>query len=317
MGTAYCEGPGIYKRGGVTLLNHLESLGKVFFDYSLKKHTSWWVGGHADCCFFPRDKEALLDALRQDLLPRPITWLGLGSNVLVRDGGVRGTVCITLACLNDLTVLPDGKVYVGAGVTCAKFARFCAKEGFEGAAFFSGVPGTMGGALAMNAGAFGGETWTHVEECEVVDQAGQTSMIKSDQFEVGYRYVKMPCDLWFLGAIFALPKIKAGAPVDDIKNLLKRRSEAQPIGEKSCGSVFRNPKGDFAARLIEASGCKGMRQGGAEVSSKHANFIVNRNNASAEDIETLALTVQAKVRTCFDVMLEPEFHTIGERYESA
>ena len=294
------------------MLSHLEALGKVFFNYSLKKHTSWWVGGDADCCFFPRDKQALLEALKQNLLPKPITLLGLGSNVLVRDRGVRGTVCITLSCLNDLSMLPDGRVYAGAGVTCAKFARFCAREGLGGAAFFSGVPGTIGGALAMNAGAFGGETWTHVDECEVVDESGKAGVIKNDQFEVGYRYVKKPYDLWFLGAVFALPRVKHDRLTNDIKHLLKKRSESQPIGEKSCGSVFRNPKGDFAARLIEASGCKGMRRGGAEVSNKHANFIVNRDNASAEDIETLALTVQARVQTCFDVVLQPEFHTILE-----
>lgn len=292
-------------------MNELASLGKVFYQYPLKKHTSWWAGGYAECCFFPNDKASLLEAMQKDLLPKPLTWLGLGSNVLIRDGGLSGTVCMTMSCLNDLYLLPDDKIYVGAGVTCAKFARFCAKHGFSEAAFFSGVPGTMGGALAMNAGAFGGETWAYVDCCEVVDPSGNTSLLKNDRFCVGYRQVTLPFPLWFLGGAFALPRGDGAAESVAIKGLLKKRAHAQPIGEKSCGSVFRNPKGDFAARLIEAAGCKGMALEGAEVSNKHANFIINRSNASAEAIEKLAEVVQAKVKECSGIHLEPEFHVLG------
>ena len=288
----------------------LDALGKVHRNYLLKKHTSWWVGGMADCCFFPKNKESLLEALRLDLLPKPYTWLGLGSNVLVRDGGIRGTVLMTLGALNSLEVMPDGRIYAGAGVTCAKFARFCAKNGREGGAFFSGVPGTIGGALAMNAGAFGGETWTHVDACEVVDQSGGVDLIKNDQFRVGYRQVENPYPLWFLGAYFDLP-IGHG-DLDAIKALLKKRSQAQPIGEKSCGSVFRNPDHDFAARLIESVGCKGLRIGGAVVSNKHANFILNTNDATAADVENLANQVQNRVYEATGVLLQPEFHVLGE-----
>lgn len=294
------------------MLNRLEALGKVFFDYPLKKHTSWWAGGNAECCFFPKDKAALLEALQSNLLPKPWTWLGLGSNVLIRDAGLRGTVCMTLSCLNELELRSDGTVYVGAGVTCAKFARFCAKHGLEGAAFFSGVPGTVGGALAMNAGAFGGETWTYVESCEVVDPYGNTSVLKNDQFGVGYRHVVKPFSLWFLAAVFALPSGHGPKASEAMKALLKKRAESQPIGAKSCGSVFRNPEGDYAARLIEASGCKGLQQGGAQVSTKHANFIVNRQNATAKDIEVLAKTVQDKVYEYAQVHLQPEFHVLGD-----
>jgi UDP-N-acetylmuramate dehydrogenase len=276
----------------------------------LSRHTSWHVGGPADIFFMPHDRVDLL-AFLQVLPPDvPLLWLGLGSNLLVRDGGVRGVVISTRDALTALERRDNRAVYAEAGVPCAKLARQCARWDLGPAEFFSGIPGTVGGALAMNAGAFGGETWTQVVNVETVDRSGKVRERGREDFRIGYRHVESPAnDEWFLAAKF---HFAAGSSEESTRGLLARRKQTQPIGEWSCGSVFTNPPGDHAARLIEAAGLKGLRIGGAVVSTKHANFILNEGAATARDIEMLIQQVQHTVAQAHGCQLTPECRIVGE-----
>lgn len=279
---------------------------------SMAKHTSWHVGGPAELFFRPMDVVDLA-AFLQSLAPAtPIMWIGLGSNLLVRDGGVRGAVIETHGVFAQLERLNDNEVWAGAGVACAKLAKQCIKWGLGPAEFFAGIPGTLGGALAMNAGAFGGETWTHVVSVATLDRAGVRHERPASDYTVGYRHVSGPADEWFLGARLRFER-RPGVSNDDIRSLLARRKATQPIGEWSCGSVFTNPPGDHAARLIDSAGLKGFRIGGARVSEMHANFIVNDGTASAADIERLIEHVMQTVEQVHGVKLKTEVRIVGEK----
>ena len=278
----------------------------------MDRHTTWRVGGPADRWYQPADLGDLALFLK-DLPPdEPVTWIGLGSNVLVRDGGIRGTVISTFGALDDIRQHADGQIIAGAGVACAKVARYCSNHGFSGGEFLAGIPGSVGGALAMNAGAFGSETWRWVEAVETVDRSGNLHFRQPAEYEVGYRHVAGPAGEWFVAAHFRFDAVHEVGGKARIRALLDRRSQTQPTGQASCGSVFRNPEGDHAARLIEAAGLKGYRLGGAQVSTKHANFIINESNASAADIEQLILLVQQKVEDMHGIRLQPEVRIIGE-----
>jgi len=285
---------------------------RVTHDVPLAKHTSWRVGGPADILFKPHDADDLAAFLRTLDAATPITFIGLGSNLLIRDGGVRGAVIATHGAFGDVKQLSDTDVWSGSGVACAKLAKQCIKWGLGPAEFFAGIPGTVGGALAMNAGAFGGETWPHVIEVETIDRSGTVRRRAAGEYHVSYRKVLGPQDEWFLGAHFRFEK-RPGVSQDDVRVLLAKRKETQPIGELSCGSVFTNPPGDHAARLIEASGLKGYRIGGARVSEKHANFIINDGSASAADLEQLIEFVRATVREEQGVELHTEVRILGDR----
>ena len=287
--------------------------GELLHDVPLSDYTSWRVGGAAKCLYRPADSQDLVDFLRQLKADEPLLWLGLGSNLLVRDGGFRGTVIATQGSLERLEMQPDGLLYSEAGVSCAKVARFAARQGRVGIEFLAGIPGTMGGALAMNAGAFGGETWGAVAWVETLDREGCVRRRDPSRFEVGYRRVKGAEGEWFLAAGLTTQSGDVATGQQKIKQLLARRSESQPIGLPSCGSVFRNPEGDYAARMIEASGLKGERIGGAVVSEKHANFIINAGGASASDIEALINLVRDRVEAASGVCLQTEVHMVGER----
>lgn len=287
-----------------------EFASRVRIGEPLSRHTSWHVGGPADIFFMPRDRADLVAFLK--VLPPdvPLLWLGLGSNLLVRDGGVRGVVIATRDALLALERRGERGVYAEAGVPCAKLARQCARWDLGPAEFFTGIPGTVGGALAMNAGAFGGETWKQVVNVETVDRHGVVRERSREEFRIGYRHVEPPAnDEWFLAATF---HFEAGSSEADTRALLERRKQTQPIGEWSCGSVFTNPPGDHAARLIEAAGLKGLRIGGAVVSTKHANFILNEGEATARDIETLIRQVQQQVASRHGCMLTPECRIVGD-----
>ncbi len=287
-----------------------EFASRVLRDEPMAKHTSWHVGGPADVFFTPQDAHELSEFLAQ--LPRatPVMWIGLGSNLLVRDGGIRGAVIDTHGVFAELQRLGDNDVWCGAGVACAKLAKQCIKWGLGPAEFFAGIPGTLGGALAMNAGAFGGETWNHVVKVATLDRDGKRHERTKDEYTVGYRHVAGPANEWFLGAQLRFEQ-RPGVSNDDIRVLLARRKATQPIGEWSCGSVFTNPPGDHAARLIETAGLKGMRLGGARVSEVHANFIVNDGTASAADIEQLIRHVQQSVEQRHGVKLQTEVRIVG------
>ncbi len=286
--------------------------GTLLRDEPMRRHTSWRVGGPAEIYFKPADL-ADLQVFLAGLDPAvSVTWVGLGSNLLVRDGGIDGAVIATHGVFKTLRRMDDGLVYAEAGIACARIARQCALWALGPADFFAGIPGTLGGALAMNAGAFGGETWEHVRAVQTLDRGGLLHRRERDEFEVGYRHVKGPAEEWFVSAELEFDRLPA-ASLDGIRDLLAKRKTTQPIGLPSCGSVFRNPPGDHAARLIEAAGLKGMRVGGAQVSEKHANFIINTDDASAADVEALIVKVRDTVRERFAVELVHEVRIVGRR----
>lgn len=285
--------------------------GEFRADEPMARHTSWRVGGPADRFFRPANIDDLSRFLASVPEDEPVHWVGLGSNLLVRDGGVRGTVIATHRFLTGMARLGETNVRVEAGVACAKLARQCVRWGLGSAEFFAGIPGTLGGALAMNAGAFGGETWQHVIAVEVIDHHGERHWRLPGEYEIGYRSVVGPGSEWFLVAELRFEPDET-ASTENIRDLLARRKATQPIGEPSCGSVFRNPPGDHAARLIEAAGLKGHRIGGAVVSDKHANFIINTGDATAADIERLIQHVRDTVASESGVQLQPEVRILGE-----
>jgi UDP-N-acetylmuramate dehydrogenase len=305
-----------------------EFAARVLRDVAMSKHTSWHVGGPADLFFSPRDIMDLASFLRQLPPDMPVLWIGLGSNLLVRDGGIRGAVVSTQGALAELERASATRIRAGAGVPCARIARQCVKWGLGPAEFFAGIPGTLGGALAMNAGAFGGETWRHVVEVEVLDRRGVRHVRTPAEYRIAYRSVAGPADEWFIAARLEFDR-RPGINESAIRELLEKRRQSQPIGEWSCGSVFTNPPGEhaarladrlalpallqqLAARLIEAAGLKGYRIGDASVSSKHANFIINHGNATAADIEALIRYVQRTVAEQHHVELTTEVRIVGE-----
>lgn len=243
----------------------------------------------------------------------PLLWLGLGSNSLIRDGGFSGTVILTQGCLKEMTLLSDNCIRVEAGVSCASMARFSARNNLSGGEFWAGIPGTMGGALRMNAGCHGGETWQSVIEVQTINRRGEIRTRKPEEFEVAYRHVAGLGDEWFISAKLQLSPGNKETSLQLIKDLLAHRAKTQPTNEYNCGSVFRNPPGDFAARLIESCGLKGVSIGGAVVSEKHANFIINhQGTATAANIEALIHLVQTKVREQTSIELIREVHIIGD-----
>jgi UDP-N-acetylenolpyruvoylglucosamine reductase len=290
--------------------------GTLLLDAALAPHTSWRAGGAADIAYIPADRDDLSLFLRQLPIFESVTVLGLGSNVLVRDGGVRGAVLL-LHNPGGAVAVADGLIYTEAGVACPKLARFAARHGCAGAEFLAGVPGTVGGALAMNAGCYGGETWPHVAKVELLMRDGSFVVRTPADYAIGYRSVKRadgrPADGIFTAAWFRFPPGDGEASLARIRELLAERIATQPLSLPNAGSVFRNPPGDHAARLIEGAGLKGFAVGGAQVSKKHANFIVNaQRRASAADIETLIEHVQRVVADKTGVILEREIRIIGE-----
>ena len=288
-----------------------EFAARVLKDEPMAKHTSWHVGGPADVFFTPRDVMDLAAFMRQLPPVLPMLWIGLGSNLLVRDGGIRGAVVSTHGALGAIERLSATRIHAEAGVPCARIARQCVKWGLGPAEFFAGIPGTLGGALAMNAGAWGEVTWNHVVEVDVLDRHGTRHARQAADYDIGYRTVKGPDNEWFTGARLEFDRAP-GVNIDAIRELLDKRKQTQPIGEWSCGSVFTNPPGDHAARLIESAGLKGFRIGDASVSLKHANFIINHGRARAADVEALIEHVQRTVAQVHGVDLHTEVRIVGE-----
>lgn len=282
----------------------------------MSRHTSWRTGGVAKRYVQARSLEALASYIASLPENEPLLWIGLGSNTLVRDGGFNGTVIATQGVMTQLELIDETTVYVGVGVSSAKLARFCTKHHLAGAEFFAGIPGLVGGALAMNAGAFGGETWPLVVEVETLNRKGEIRKRKAEEFEYSYRHVAGLHDEWFVSATLKLQKKVADNSAVDIKQLLAKRAVTQPTGVASCGSVFRNPEGFYAAQLIEDCQLKGKRIGGAVISEKHANFIINESNATSADIEALITLIQQIVKQKHGILLQPEAKIVGDK-ESA
>ena len=282
-------------------------------DESMERLTTWGTGGAAERVYVPADVEDLASFL-SGLAPRDtVLFIGLGSNLLVRDGGIEGVVILTSRGLGRIEEVDQDTVRAGAGAACAKLARYCARKGFAGGEFLAGIPGTVGGALAMNAGAHGVETWDLVHRVETVDRHGRRRLRERNEFEVGYRTVGGMSDEWFTSADIRFDRAEPDVVRARTRRLVKARAATQPVGQRSCGSVFFNPPDDFAGRLVEACGLKGARIGGAVVSEKHGNFIVNDGTASSSDIEALIGEVQTRVFDETGVRLVPEVRVVGRR----
>lgn len=288
--------------------------GELLREEPLYKYTTWRVGGIAKSMYKPKGMQDLARYLQSLPDDEPILWLGLGSNSLISDKGFSGNVILTQGCLANIDLISANTVRVEAGVSCAKMARFCAKNNLAGAEFWAGIPGTMGGALRMNAGCFNGETWQYVNEVEVMDRFGKISKRTKDDFEVAYRHVEgLKKDEWFVAATCSFAKGNKDDSLATIKELLYRRSATQPTNQYNCGSVFRNPPNNYAAKLIEECKLKGYKLGGAQVSEKHANFIINLDgNAKAHDIEQLIKFVKSAVYEKTNINLIQEVHIIGD-----
>lgn len=285
-------------------------------DEPMAKHVTWRAGGPVAKACFPRDLAdlaAFMGTLRHD---EPVLMVGLGSNLLIRDGGFDGTAIFTHGALDKLQLEADGTLYAEAGVPSPKLARFAAQHDRSGAEFLAGIPGTLGGALALNAGCHGGETWAFVERVQMLNRQGELIVRTPADFAIGYRHtgLKESTDEIFVAAWLRFPAGAGATARARIKELLEKRSATQPLQLPNAGSVFRNPPGDYAARLIEAAGLKGMEEDGARVSEKHANFIVNpEGKATAAAIESLIGRIQVAVREKFGVKLVCEVRILGAR----
>lgn len=291
--------------------------GELRLNAPMSRYTSWRAGGVVERLYQPADLEdmrAFMGSLPSD---DELLAVGLGSNLLVRDGGLRGTVLLMHGALRALNMESDGSIYAGAGVPGAKLARFAAMHGYRGAEFFAGIPGTMGGMLAMNAGCYGGETWQNVVKVQVVTRSGELLERSPEEYRIGYRSVEQiqPAEEIFAGAWLRFETGDGDIARQEIKSLLAKRISSQPLNLPNAGSVFRNPSGDHAARLIELCGLKGRQIGGAQVSEKHANFIVNVGGATASDIENLIQVVRDSVLQQTGIDLHPEVRIIGEAKE--
>lgn len=287
---------------------------EILFDIPLRDLNSWRVGGVVDQFYFCTDKEKLSYNLQKRNFKLPIMFIGLGSNTLFRDGGFRGTIIAMHKGLNHIK-LEDQLFYAESGVSCSKLAKYIARLGYANSAFLAGIPGTLGGALAMNAGCYGSETWDFVDKVLTIDQNGIEHLRKKEEFDIAYRHVenkKNPQE-FFIAAWLEFQEGNKEKAELDIKKLLEKRKSTQPLNWPTAGSTFRNPDGHFAAKLIEESGLKGYQIGGAQVSEKHANFIINRGNASASDIENLITYIKAEVFKQTKIILETEIRIIGEK----
>lgn len=285
--------------------------GEIRLNEPMSKHTSWRVGGPAETFFIPASIDDLAEFLGKLHREVPVFWFGVGSNLLVRDGGIPGVVISATRILRDIERVDHYVVRAGAGAPCTQLARECLRWGLGPSEFFAGIPGSVGGALAMNAGAHGGETWERVESVRTIDRDGVIHQRAPGEYTVGYRSVTGPGNEWFIEATLRFdPEVKPSKTA--MNAMLERRKRTQPLGLPSCGSVFRNPPGDHAARLIEAAGLKGFSIGGAEVSEKHANFIINRGAATATDIEQLIEHVRRTVAEQHGVELVHEVRIVGE-----
>lgn len=296
--------------------------GQLLADESMAKHVSWRAGGPAKRAYVPNGLKDLADFLRALPPGEPVCFVGLGSNLLVRDGGFDGSVVLMHDTQAHMS-FEHGLVYAEAGAASPKLARFAALQGYEGAEFLAGIPGTIGGALAMNAGCYGSETWPCVARVQCIRRDGSVIERLPADFDIGYRHVQLKTggklgeDEWFVGAYFRFSKGNSEQARARIKTLLDQRAASQPLNLPNAGSVFRNPPDDHAARLIEACGLKGYGIGGARISEKHANFIVNpRGQAKAADIEALIAHVRATVQERFGITLVTEVRIVGKELQA-
>ena len=280
----------------------------ICFEEPLSRHTSLRIGGPAEAMAFPKTKEELALLLKESSLwdTKPVI-LGAGTNVLAPDDGLRGlTVCLKDA-LDGMERLDETSIRVMAGVTMARCAVFAASQSLSGLEFAHGIPGTVGGGVYMNAGAYGGDIGSVCKEVELMDRGGNIHVLSASQMDFSYRHSCLESrDLIVVSAVFALQPGEEAAIRARMKELQTKRIASQPLNFPSAGSAFKRPQGGYAAALIEEAGLKGFRVGDAAISEKHAGFAVNLGKATAEDMKTLLDAVSNKVEKNSGIRLEPE-----------
>ncbi len=288
----------------------------IYSDVSMKKYNSWRVGGFAEHYVEVSSEAALQKIFSINKVKKPITVIGVGSNLLIRDGGIKGTVINLSRGLKNI-FLDQHLIFAECGISCSSLARFSAKNNKKSCAFLAGIPGSVGGALAMNAGCYGGEIWQFVSKVKIMNYEGDIHIKDKQSFEIGYRSVKKKEDEIFIGAWFDFPSKENNDENEEqkIDNLLKLRRSSQPLNWPTAGSTFRNPEKNFAAKLIEEVGLKGFQIGDARISNKHANFIENIGDATAKDIEQLIYLAQEKVEELKKIRLQLEVKIIGENVD--
>jgi UDP-N-acetylmuramate dehydrogenase len=285
--------------------------GRLLANAVLADITWFRVGGPAQVLFTPADADDLAYFLANLPAETPTFVIGLGSNLLVRDGGVAGVVIRLGRGFSKITAEPGHRLRAGAAVPDVKLARAAADAGISGLSFYRGVPGSIGGALRMNAGAHGRETRDVLVEAQAVDRRGQIRVLSLDEMHLTYRHCGLPGDWIFTEALFQ------GSPGDPAEiaramaEVAEYREANQPIKERTGGSTFKNPPGNSAWKLIDKAGCRGLRVGGAKVSEMHCNFLINDRNASAADVERLGETVRARVKAATGVVLDWEIIRLG------
>ena len=284
--------------------------GNLRKNVSLKEYNTWKVGGKAEYFFEPHNLEDLKIFLNLTF-DEKVTFLGNGSNVLIRDNGIKGYVVCLKKSLNNFHIYGKNKFIFEAGLSCMKIAQISAKENLTGLEFLCGVPGTLGGALKMNAGCYGGNIWDNVFDVTLINKKGNLVKKTKDDFKISYRNVELDENNFFVSASFNLKKNKMNDSQNIIKDFLKNRRSNQPTGLPSCGSVFKNPKNLYAAKILDSLGLKGYRIGGAYISEKHANFIITEKSAKSKDIEKLISFIQKKVYEDKKISLETEVKFIG------
>lgn len=292
------------------LMQDLSPLGEVQADVALAKRTTMAVGGAARWLFRPSDASALQQAMTAIPATVRILPLGRGSNLLINDQGFDGLV-LDLGAMQHIQ--RDGDmIQAGAGARMPKLAQYAAKASLAGLEFMATVPGDVGGGVAMNAGAFGQQLSDSLLCIQVVLRDGSLQKLDAEVLQMNYRHTILPSACVVVEASMSLKRAVADDIRQRMREMRQKRSESQPLDQPNCGSVFKNPTGDFAARLIEQAGLKGHRLGQAQISSTHANFIVNHGGATASDVLALIRLAQLEVKVKFGVKLEPEVRILGE-----
>jgi UDP-N-acetylmuramate dehydrogenase len=290
--------------------------GRLLPNQSLKEFTWFRVGGVAQVLFVPEDEDdlaLLLDGLPSDV---PVTVIGLGSNLIVRDGGVAGVVIRLGRGFGDLKVEAGARIRVGTAVPDVKVSRCAQEAAIAGFSFFRGIPGAIGGALRMNGGAYGRETRDVLIEARALDRRGNARVFKNTEMHYAYRHCGVPDEIIFIEALFAGAPGDAAVIAGEMNEITEKRESTQPIKSRTGGSTFKNPPGHKAWQLIDAAGCRGLTLGGAQVSPMHCNFLINLGSASAAEIEDLGELVRARVKENSGIELEWEIKRIGTRNAS-
>ena len=280
----------------------------ICFEEPLSKHTSFRIGGPAEAMAFPKNREELAELLNKSCLwDRKPVILGAGTNVLAPDEGMKGLIICLKDCLDGMERVDGTSIRVMAGVTMARAAVFAASQGLSGLEFAHGIPGTVGGGVYMNAGAYGGELGSLCREVELMDREGKTHVLTHEQMDFSYRHSCLEETDWIVvSALLSLVPGKEETIRARMKELQAKRLASQPLNYPSAGSAFKRPQGGYAAALIDQAGLKGFRVGDAAISEKHGGFAVNLGKATAEDMKTLLKEVSEKVEARSGIHFEPE-----------